>query len=138
MALTAAPAQVAAGQRTTLAWSSRNPDKCVASVAWSGVKLSQGQVPTDRIDQDEVFTLTCTGSGGQTSHSVKVATIAQRASTTPETFSHTSDPPSSSLQSTGGSPVSSGGGGGGGGGAFGLLGLLWLLGVGFRLKRQYS
>ncbi len=60
-----APATVAAGQATTLTWSSTSATACTASGAWSGSQAINGSIGvTQAIAGNYNYSLTCTGTGG--------------------------------------------------------------------------
>ncbi|MEC5404720.1 VCBS repeat-containing protein [Paraburkholderia sp. MPAMCS5] len=62
--------KIAAGQSSTLTWTSTNAASCTASGAWSGAQGTSGtatETPTSGGAQ--TFTLTCSGAGGQTTQS---------------------------------------------------------------------
>ncbi|TSC69223.1 MAG: Uncharacterized protein G01um101456_290 [Parcubacteria group bacterium Gr01-1014_56] len=59
--LSATPARIAAGQATTLTWSTTNATTCTASSGWSGAQALSGSMtvsPTQTTD----YTLTCSGN----------------------------------------------------------------------------
>ncbi len=98
IAISADPAEVAAGGQTTITWSTTNADSCSASDGWSGGKATSGSETAGPINQDTTFSLTCSGLGGSTTRSVTVR-----------------------IGSGGGNPPPGGGGGGNSGGGGGLL-----------------
>ena len=56
---------VAAGQASTLTWSSQNAMSCGASGAWSGTQPTSGaQTITQSAVGSYTYSLTCTGAGG--------------------------------------------------------------------------
>ncbi len=72
-----APANVSAGQSTTLTWSSTGATACVASGAWQGTQALAGKLalaPSGAGSFD--YTLTCSGPGGDASASAKLAVSA--------------------------------------------------------------
>ncbi len=70
------PQTVASGGYTTLTWSSTNASSCSASGAWSGSKSASGSETVGPLSVDSQFSLTCTGTGGDTTDSTTV-TITQ-------------------------------------------------------------
>lgn len=70
--LTADPQNVSAGQTSTLSWTSQNADSCVGSGAWGGFRPLSGSVSTRALSQSSVFTLVCSGPGGNSSDSATV------------------------------------------------------------------
>jgi hypothetical protein len=71
LTLNANPTSIAAGQLSTLTWSSSNATNCTASGGWSGpqaISGSQSVSPTSTT----TYTLACTGTGGTTSQSATV------------------------------------------------------------------
>jgi hypothetical protein len=71
ISLTLSPASVAAGQSSTLTWSSTNATSCVASGAWSGSRGSSGNlVLTQTVSGTYTYNLNCSGPGGSASGSV--------------------------------------------------------------------
>lgn len=70
--LSASPATVAAGARSTLSWTSENATGCTASGAWAGNKPAAGSEQTAVISASSSFSLACTGAGGTTERSVTV------------------------------------------------------------------
>jgi hypothetical protein len=74
--LTASPALVPYGGNFTLAWSSTNATRCVASGGWSGDRAVSGSVVVSDLRSSETFTLTCTGKKGTAAQSVVVEASA--------------------------------------------------------------
>lgn len=72
VSLSANPLAVAAGEMSTLTWSSANADACAASGSWSGERPASGNENVGPLAQDSQFTLTCSGEGGSASQSVTV------------------------------------------------------------------
>lgn len=74
---TASPASVAAGGTTTLTHSTTGATGCVASGSWSGNRGASGSqvitVPT--APGSYAYTLTCTGSDGQTTANTQTVTV---------------------------------------------------------------
>jgi hypothetical protein len=77
--LTAAATAVAAGQSTTLTWSSTNATSCVAAGQWSGSKPVAGSESVGPVNAQSTFTLSCSGPGGTTSKSVEVTLRSNRS-----------------------------------------------------------
>ena len=73
LSLIASPTTVAAGNASTLQWSTANAASCTASGGWTGAKATSGSQSTGAIVSTTTFTLTCTGPGG---------TIARNATVT--------------------------------------------------------
>jgi|JRYD01.1.fsa_nt_gb hypothetical protein len=116
VSLAASPATLAAGERSTLTWSSTNATGCTATGAWAGNKASAGNEQSAALATTSTFTLACTGGGGSAERSVTV-TVTTGGGTPP--------------------PASGGGdGGGGGGGAVGWPLLGALLGLAARRRRR--
>lgn len=70
--LTASPATVVYGERSTLEWDATNTDSCTGSGSWSGSKGKKGRTETETLTGDSTYTLTCKGPGGSKTKSVKV------------------------------------------------------------------
>jgi hypothetical protein len=97
--LTAEPASVVKGQKSTLKWTVTNaPNSCVASDDWSGEKPKTGGTeqtpPLDKI-QNYLYTLTCKTATGTAFKTVAVSVTAPNTST----------PGSTSTTSSGGVPA---------------------------------
>ncbi|MFN3301935.1 MAG: LamG-like jellyroll fold domain-containing protein, partial [Patescibacteria group bacterium] len=79
--LTANPTQIYPGQSTTLSWTTENAERCEASSSpshpqWSGeISLSGSKSIT--LNQTTIFTLECSGPGGQSQAQVQVDVIQQ-------------------------------------------------------------
>ena len=73
LSLIASPTTVAAGNASTLQWSTANAASCTASGGWTGAKATSGSQSSGPIASTTTFTLTCTGPGG---------TIARKATVT--------------------------------------------------------
>ncbi|HZV65711.1 MAG TPA: DUF3443 family protein [Telluria sp.] len=72
-----APANVSAGQSTTLTWSSTGASLCVASGAWQGAEALAGKLALTPAGAGSFdYTLTCSGPGGDASASAKLAVSA--------------------------------------------------------------
>lgn len=56
----------------TLSWISSNASSCVASGDWQGTKPTSGSELIGKITEPKIFILTCQGSGGSASDSVRV------------------------------------------------------------------
>lgn len=66
--------KIAVGQSSTLTWSSTNATSCTASGAWTGAQATSGTATeTAASGGAETYTLTCSGSGGQTTQSTTLA-----------------------------------------------------------------
>lgn len=78
LVFTADPDLVAAGQPSTLAWSSSGATSCIASDGWSGNKPTSGnQVVTPTATT--TYSLSCSGAGGTVSSNVTVVLQAPPA-----------------------------------------------------------
>ena len=73
VSLTASPLSVSYNGNTTLTWNSTNTSSCSASGGWTGSRATSGSVTISNLTADQVFTLSCTGSGGNASESVSVS-----------------------------------------------------------------
>ncbi|WP_293750782.1 hypothetical protein, partial [uncultured Paraglaciecola sp.] len=61
-----------------LTWSTINADTCSASGSWSGDKASSGNNTISESEiGNKIYTLSCSGSGGEKSESVEVEIISQ-------------------------------------------------------------
>lgn len=76
VSISANPTTITAGGSSTLTWSSANATSCAASGDWSGVRATSGSETTGPLSTTKVFTLTCTGSGGEASGTVIVSVTA--------------------------------------------------------------
>jgi serine protease len=74
--LQADPSDIAAGQTTTLTWSSTNANACAASGGWSGAKAVSGSEEVGPLTATTTFKLQCTGGGGSDSDSATVSVQA--------------------------------------------------------------
>jgi hypothetical protein len=88
--LTANPATIAAGQTSTLAWSSTDATTCTASGGWSGTQAASGSQSVSP-SSTTTYTLSCTGIGGTASHS---ATVTVSSTPAPPTVTLTANPTS--------------------------------------------
>jgi hypothetical protein len=61
----------------TLTWTSQNATSCYASGDWSGSKSLSGSQSTGNLTSSKTYTITCSGSGGSASDSVKVYVASQ-------------------------------------------------------------
>src|SRR3989338_3496235 len=61
----------------TLTWSSTNATSCTASGAWSGTKATSGTESTGSLTSTKIYTLTCSGVGGNSSNSGAVSVGVQ-------------------------------------------------------------
>jgi uncharacterized protein (TIGR02145 family) len=66
------PISVPYNSVATLSWVSENATSCEASGNWSGTKDISGSELTDYLISAKTYTITCAGSGGETSDSVTV------------------------------------------------------------------
>ena len=73
-----------------LTWTSTNANYCSASGDWSGSKTTSGSQPTGNLISSEIYTLTCTGSGGSVSDSVTI--LAEESSACSKSNSSCSSP----------------------------------------------
>jgi hypothetical protein len=73
--LTASPAVVAAGGRSTLTWTSSNATSCTASGAWSGSVGLNGSQSTGAVATAASYSLSCSGTGGTSLASAVVNVI---------------------------------------------------------------
>ncbi|MCF6210132.1 MAG: hypothetical protein L3K24_05575 [Gammaproteobacteria bacterium] len=70
---TADRVSVQAGEPVTLTWQVTGANSCVASGAWSGDKALSGTFNTGAINAAAVYTLSCSGTNGDTVRSVLVS-----------------------------------------------------------------
>jgi hypothetical protein len=74
--LSLTPASVAAGQPSSLTWSTTNATSCTASGAWTGAQSSSGSIQVSQASAGTYFySLACTGAGGTASGAVTLAII---------------------------------------------------------------
>ncbi|MDD5230883.1 MAG: hypothetical protein PHC43_06095, partial [Candidatus Marinimicrobia bacterium] len=69
------PISIASGSSVDLSWTSSNlgaNPSCTASNAWSGAKATSGSESTGALTSAKTYTLTCSGSNGSASDSVKI------------------------------------------------------------------
>jgi hypothetical protein len=66
------PITIPYNNSATLSWSSTNAYSCYASNNWSGTKAISGSQSTGSLTSSKTYTITCTGSYGSDSDSVKV------------------------------------------------------------------
>lgn len=76
MAISADSTSIAYEAAVTLTWSSLNATACTASGAWSGTKTTSGSEIRSGLTTTGDYTLTCSGSGGSVSQSVRVTVAA--------------------------------------------------------------
>jgi len=82
LSLTASSDHITSNTEVTLTWSSANADSCSASEGWSGEKATSGsESRTESEAGNKIYTLSCSGAGGETSKSVEVETINDDDST---------------------------------------------------------
>lgn len=82
--MTAKPDAISAGSFSALTWTATgNPESCVASDAWTGIKTPFGAESTGRIATagSRTYTLTCTNKGGSAKASVVIAVGSATAPT---------------------------------------------------------
>jgi len=73
ISITASPNSLAVGGSATLKWSTTNATSCSASGAWSGNKPTSGSASTGSLSAaTNIYTLSCSGSGGTASQSAAV------------------------------------------------------------------
>ena len=70
VSLSVTPANISAGEASTLAWTSSDATSCTASGGWVGQRPTSGSAPTGALAVTTGFTLTCTGDGGTGSSTV--------------------------------------------------------------------
>lgn len=75
VALSANPRSVARSANSTLTWTGLNVNTCSASGGWTGSKTSSGTQSVGPITQDTTYSLTCSGTGG---NSVAMTTLVLR------------------------------------------------------------
>ena len=74
--LRAAPDSIVQGGATTLSWAASNATACTASGAWSGAKATSGsEVLTPGTTGNNVFTLRCSGPGGDITQSAALQVL---------------------------------------------------------------
>jgi endoglucanase len=82
VALTVAPASLALGQTSTLAWSTTNATACTATGAWSGARSLTGSLSVTPTSVGAwTYSLTCTGAGGTTGRSATLTVVGVPAVT---------------------------------------------------------
>ena len=64
---------VQSGEQVTLTWQVTEADSCIASGAWAGSKTLSGTFDTDPINATTTYTLSCSGTGGETARSVVIS-----------------------------------------------------------------
>lgn len=72
--LTATPASITSGERTTLQWTSTNATSCTATNGWSGAKTASGTgtEQSAALTANATFDISCSGAGGSANASVSV------------------------------------------------------------------
>ncbi len=70
---TTASKTISAGSSITLTWNVTNANDCTASGGWSGGKGISGTETVGPLNNDTIFTLTCTGSTGTSSSAVSIS-----------------------------------------------------------------
>lgn len=79
-----APTGVATGQASMLTWSSTDAVSCAASGAWTGVKETAGSVAVSQAGVGtNIYSLTCTGAGGNATGAATLATTAAAGNAVP-------------------------------------------------------
>jgi hypothetical protein len=76
VSISASPANIAAGETTSLAWQSTNATGCEASGGWNGAKATSGSETVGPVQASSVYTLSCAGPGGSASASASVGVAA--------------------------------------------------------------
>ena len=74
VALAASPASITSGAAATLTWVATSATSCAASGAWSGARSTADAFIVTPI-ATSTDTLTCTGAGGSSAHSVTVTVV---------------------------------------------------------------
>ncbi|MEJ0087432.1 MAG: hypothetical protein WDO72_17295 [Pseudomonadota bacterium] len=69
---TATPGSAITGNSVELSWSATNATGCTASNGWTGAKAASGTERTAALTTAATYTLTCTGSGGDTAKTITV------------------------------------------------------------------
>jgi len=72
VSLSASPASIAAGESSTLTWSSTDAASCTALGGWSGAKATSGSQAVSPASTT-TYTLSCSGAGGTASQGTTVA-----------------------------------------------------------------
>lgn len=73
--LSANPTSVTQNSPSVLSWNTNNANSCNASGDWTGIKAVSGSETIASISSDSVFTLVCSGAGGNGSDSVSVMVV---------------------------------------------------------------
>lgn len=76
------PSSIVKGSLTALSWSASGAQTCAASGGWSGTRPTTGTLSIDRLNATTTYTLTCTGPGGSTTQTTKVAVTSSPPSVT--------------------------------------------------------
>jgi hypothetical protein len=76
LTLTANPTSIATGGSTTLTWSTTNATSCTASGGWTGSRATSGSQSFNNLTASVVYTLQCTGAGGNVTRSAQVTVNA--------------------------------------------------------------
>jgi hypothetical protein len=82
VSLSASPASIAAGESSTLTWSSTNAGSCNASGGWSGARATSGSQSVSPASTTS-YALSCSGAGGSASQSATVTVTATSGEITP-------------------------------------------------------
>src|SRR5688500_4404384 len=64
VSLTSNSASVMAGSPVTLTWSTSNATSCTVTGGWTGARSASGTEASGNLAQATIFTLACTGAGG--------------------------------------------------------------------------
>ncbi|GJJ04527.1 hypothetical protein RugamoR64_50650 [Duganella rhizosphaerae] len=81
--LTLAPASITTAQTSTLSWSSANASSCTASGAWSGARATSGSISVvPNAAGNFVYTLSCSGDGGNVNASAALSVTAPLSNST--------------------------------------------------------
>ena len=72
VSLVANPSTVAIGAPSTLSWGATNATACSASGGWTGARVTAGSISVGAISSTTVYTLTCSGPGGDATSSATV------------------------------------------------------------------
>ncbi len=87
--LAANPVSIAPGGTTTLTWNSTNATACMASGAWTGAQAASGTYTSAALTVSTVFSLVCSGAGGNSDTVSADVTIATAPSAPTATLSAT-------------------------------------------------
>jgi hypothetical protein len=87
--ISADPQSIAAGQSTTLRWTSQSADTCTASGAWSGARETVGSEIVGPLSKSATYTLQCDSTSGSASASV-IVTVDEAPGTSPPSLAFSS------------------------------------------------